>query len=153
MKNRIFFLLAALTFAECKPAENTELSIEFVFGRFCGFCRGDCARVYKLQNGQLFADEMTENRPPTPLRFSQTALADNKRLLAQQLLDAMPTQLLAETTETIGCPDCADQCGYWVTHTQNGVTKKWFIDTFANSVPEYLRPFVRKMQETMTALQ
>ena len=134
MKKGILILSSALImFSACK--KDIASPETFTFGRFCGFCRGDCAKVYKLENNQLFADNTTIGNPSTPLLFQTTPLSDDKRLIAKQLSDALPTQLLSETAERIGCPDCADQCGYLIVWTQNGETKRWFIDTFENSVP------------------
>jgi hypothetical protein len=153
MKKEIIILLssALIMFSACKKEIATPDT--FTFGRFCGFCVGDCAKVFKLDNNQLFADDMTTNNRSAPLVFQTTPLSDAKRLIAKQLADAIPTQLLSETAETIGCPDCMDQCGYLVVWTQNGETKRWFIDTFEQSVPAYLQPFVVKIRETLTALQ
>jgi hypothetical protein len=153
MKKGIIILLSAalIIISACKKEIATPDT--FTFGRICGFCRGDCATVFKLTNNQLFADDMTTNNRAAPLVFQTTPLSDAKRLIAKQLADAIPAQLLTETAETIGCPDCADQCGYVVVSTQNGETKRWFIDTFENGVPAYLQPFVVKIRETLTALQ
>jgi hypothetical protein len=125
----------------------------FTFGRFCGFCMGDCATVFKLEQNQLFADDMTESIHTTPLRFKTAPLSDDKRLIAKQLADAMPAQLLNETAETIGCPGCWDQCGYLIVWNQNGVSKQWYLDSAEGSVPAYLKPFVVKIHETFTKLQ
>jgi hypothetical protein len=153
MKKGIIILLsgALILFNACKKEIATPDT--FTFGRICGFCRGDCATVFKLDGNQLFADDMTTRDRSAPLLFQTTPLSDNKRLIVKQLADVMPSQLLNETAETIGCPDCADQCSYLVVWTQNGVTKRWFIDPFENSVPDYLKPFVVKIRETLTALQ
>ncbi len=153
MKKGIIILLSGtlILWSACKKEiANPDT---FTFGRFCGFCVGDCATVFKLENNQLFADNMSVGNRSTPLLFQTTPLSDDKQLIAKQLANAIPSQLLNETAETIGCPDCLDQCGYLVIWTQNGVTKRWFLDTFENSVPDYLKPFVVKIRETLTALQ
>jgi hypothetical protein len=153
MKKGIIILLsgAVIMLSACKKEiANPET---FTFGRICGFCAGDCATVFKLDNNQLFADNMTTRDRSAPHLFQTTPLSDDKRLIAKQLANVFPTQLLNETAETIGCPDCTDQCSYLVIWTQNGVTQKWFIDPFEHSVPDYLKPFVVKIRETLTALQ
>jgi hypothetical protein len=147
----ILFCCALITFNSCK--RETVAPDTFTFGRFCGFCVGDCATVFKLDNNQLFADDMKEGNRSAPLRFQNTPLSEAKKLIVKQLADAFPAQLRSETAEQIGCPDCVDQCGYLVVWTQNGATKQWYIDTMKDAVPAYLQPFVVKIRETLLALQ
>lgn len=139
---------------ECDCYYLTEATDAFVFGRYAGFCMGEqCTNLYQLQNGQLFADDMERLMHPDDLVFLPEPLSEEKYELAKAVLDSLPAALFDEASETIGCPDCADQGGYFIELRTSGETQRWYLDTNKNNLPQYLVDYARQIDEVLAALK
>lgn len=139
---------------ECDCYYLTEAEDSFVFGQYYGFCMGEqCTNLYLIKDEKLFADDMERLMHPDDLVFGSVALSDEKYQLAKTLLEAFPSKLLDEESETIGCPDCADQGGYFIElTTNNGEKQRWYLDNFKNSLPDYLVAYTKKIDEVLEEL-
>jgi hypothetical protein len=139
---------------ECDCYYLTEATDAFVFGKYFGFCQGEqCTNLYKLQNGQLFADDMERLMHPDDLVFQPEPLSEDKYATAKAILDSLPTALFEEPSETIGCPDCADQGGYFIEWRTSGETQRWYLDANKNNLPEYLVSYAQQIDEVLAALK
>lgn len=139
---------------ECDCYYLTESDDSFVFGKYFGFCMGEqCTNLYKIQDNQVFADNMERLMHPDDLVFKSEPLSNEKYQVAKAVLDAFPEGLLAETAETIGCPDCADQGGYFIELKTNGETRRWYLDNFKDKLPAYLKTYTAQIDEALAQLQ
>lgn len=130
-----------------KPAENKGIT----FGTYYGLCADNCTTIYKIEDGKLFLDE-ADRVIPKDIPFQDFPLSDEKLNLAKEVMDAFPNELLQESESQIGCPDCADQGGYYLEWKENGERKVWRLDTNENALPRYLKPFVQKISEVIEEL-
>ena len=99
-----------------------------IFGIYHGECLGDCLRLFKLENGQLFADDRDWGFE-RPIPFMTTPLDESAYHLAEPLFTGFPEALLESDQRTYGCPDCADQGGYYLELRDGGKVNIWHIDT------------------------
>ena len=94
----------------CKIEPEEQL---FIFGRYFGECIGDCCTFYKLTDHTLLPDveDYFNNKK---INFSHHPLPEIKENLARDLFKDFPTSLFNIKEPVIGCPDCADQGGYYL---------------------------------------
>lgn len=159
MKNsrRLILLFSFLfLFSACEENDPLKLSSEdyLIFGKFAGFCLGEnCVRIFKLDSNQI-AEDTLDNYPDRENFYEGefVRLDQSKYEEAVDLLDKFPTDLLNETDTIFGCPDCADQGGYYLEIKLNTTHKFWIIDTSKGSVPEYLREYMDELDETIEQL-
>ena len=125
------------------------------FGYACGECMGNCAQYYKIQSGQLYKDEnhKTYVSDLATLKFT-TVLPDAKYKIVKDLQSLIPSQLYYEHNGTYGCPDCTDQCGYYVMLQAGSNTYRWAIDPMLiNDSTSFVQPFVKELAKDMQQLQ
>ena len=133
-----------------------EADISLVFGTYYGFCFGDCADIYKLEEGQLFADKEIENFyefRDEELPFEADPRPEEDYSIAETLLETFPTRLFDEEEETLGIPDAHDQGGIYLEIRTPDRTQRWFLDTIAERLPEYLRDYAREVMEIVRELE
>ena len=129
---------------------------ELVFGYFFGFCQGpDCIKTYRLTRTDLFED-VNDVYPPASqsaqMPFDYQLISQEKFALVDGLLDEIPAELLEQESQIFGCPDCADQGGFYVSWTELGETQEWFIDMSQSEIPEYLHDFTEIIQARIALL-
>lgn len=148
---KYYYILAALMLcAGCKK-EKDEPNIEYLtFGKANGLCWTECATFFKVEDNAVYADSMM-NYTGT-LQFQSDALANDKYLLAKPLQDNFPTYLTDNPNQTIGCPDCADQGGIYITRKVNGITSYWNIDTQTGAQPLEIRAYLQQMVSVIDSL-
>ena len=82
-----------------------------------------------------------------PLKFKNETLPVDKFNLAKKLLDKFPQYLLFNPNKTFGCPDCADQGGYYIEiKEKNGEVKNWHIDTDTSKQPAEIRAYIEDLR-------
>ena len=153
--NYICCLLLVVTIISCNNDDDVNLSEDTVllFGQFYGFCGGpDCIQIFKLEENQLLEDSNDVYPTDTPYNGNYTALSTAKFDLVKDLIDDFPADLLNETATTLGCPDCADQGGYYIEYGKDGNTQHWKIDTDRSNVPQYLHNFMDKIDEKIAII-
>ncbi len=108
----------------------------FVFGRYYGYCAGDCLDVFALSNEILYKAEgesyPTQNSPwnlPDML-----SLDDDKKELVSELPGLVPQVLLNTEEHVIGCPDCSDFGAVYIEMNHNGEKKFWYIDNATQDI-------------------
>lgn len=122
-----------------------------VFGKYHGFCVGDCTVLYKLENDQLYADDL-DHGIEQPIPFMPTPMDMAKHALAKHLLSAFPNALLNTDKRTFGCPDCSDQGGYYVELKLDGEINIWNIDTFDADQSQIIIDYKQAIQEVLDQL-
>ena len=112
-----------------------------IFGHFYGECQGEsCVETFKLTDQNIYEDENDNYSGSGQFNFKE--LDNDKFEQVKDLIDFFPPELLNDTNETFGCPDCADQGGLLVKLARNGFVKSWRIDQSKNAVPVYLHAFM-----------
>jgi len=150
MKKAIIIAAISLFLFSCKK-ENTTVTVNrLAFGVSYGFCVGNCAKFFLLNNDNLFADSM--DRFTTPLLFKNTALAQDKYNLAKELLTTFPKYLTLHSNETFGCPDCVDQGAIYIEATINGTTSYWKIDTDTGKQPDAVKAYINNLTTIVSQL-
>jgi hypothetical protein len=132
---------------------------QVIFGKFCGRCRGgDCSPMYKLDlvNKQISLDNSNHYSQGEPLVFGKT-LGDIQYQIAEKLLNSIPDSLYTTTETRYGCPNCADQCGFYLELNKADKTYKFEIDTDLHSLnggvkdlSELLMTITGKLRESNT---
>lgn len=153
-------MLLTLTIGACtnseiipeEPKVIPEVSINsLVFGYYFGECYGDCAIIYKIENGKLYIDNVDfpfvpivdENgyylRDLENISFEKEPLPHEHFEIAQELLESFPKELSILEEQQFGIPDAYDQGGIFLaTETLQG-KKVWKIDPEDNfQKPEYV---------------
>ena len=124
----LFFLFVALISWQCTEDNQASQSDHppLIFGSNHGFCLGNCAHLFKYENGEVFRDEM--DKLEVNFVFSDTP---DPELLesAQRILEDFPEELKVNSQETYGCPDCADQGTLILQLTEGDGTRRWYLDT------------------------
>ncbi len=157
MRKTGLFMLAIFAFASCNSTKkdlktNTTEDSYFVFGKFHGHCQGNCAHLFKLHGNQLLADDIDRFTDWEELKFKPEPLSNSLYQAAQSLLKKFPKELW-NAEGTIGCPDCADQGGYAIETRKDGKLYHWRIDTNRNDVPDYLQPYLAKIDAVMDRIK
>jgi hypothetical protein len=144
----LIFLLGACHY-QCDCLPQTEW---LIFGRYHGKCVGDCAHFYKLTPNALFKDDIERFQIAENVSFVTTPMPESKFQKARVLLTEFPYALLGEDADTFGCPDCADQGGYYLELRREGKTYRWRIDTREEELPSYLVAYTRRMNMVLEQL-
>jgi hypothetical protein len=139
----VLFLLTAATFWGCKDKDVFDDDY-VVVGRFFGFCMGEsCIETYKITPSGLQED--SKDGYPNQVDFYEGDyfnLPGDDYNLAKLLRDSFPRQLLMETDTVFGCPDCADQGGYYLEIKNATEHRFWIIDKTDFNTPEYIRNYI-----------
>lgn len=125
----LILTLLSLTACEDSSADLQEGDY-LIFGRFAGFCQGDCFSVFRVTQSDLTEDETAQRYTGTDYEYTaDRTLSHAEYDLAKDLLSSLPTELLTSDKEVYGCPDCADQGGFLISFSYNGAEKTFRIDT------------------------
>ena len=149
------FLFISATSCEKSNPEPITTDAEMIFGTYCGECGGDnCVKIFKLSNEGVWEDT-NDNYPGgafVGMQFNFVQLSNEKFELVKNFRDQFPTSILDETEDTFGCPDCYDQCGYYLEWLEDGVRSSWTIDTTKDDIPSYLHEFVDQLSANVNLL-
>ena len=127
-----------------------------IFGIFCGECAGtECVNIFHLSSVGIWEDQ-NDFYPGAGFsgqKFDFVELPQEKFELVRDFSDEFPRALLDETENQFGCPDCGDQCGYYVEWKDDGEIRSWTIDTDKDKIPSYLHDFVDQISVNITLLK
>ena len=155
---QLLFISLLLVFTSCTKEKTKLLTKEaglpqnaaFCFGVSHGYCVGECAKFYSINNEQIFPDDMQQIQKP--LLFKTTALSREKYLIAKSLIDSFPAFLTNNPSTTIGCPDCYDQGAIYLEVKENGVINYWNIDTDENQQPTEIKAYIQQLFAVLNQL-
>lgn len=150
LKVIILLSLILSIWTSCKK-DNNDLEDYLIFGAFYGECGGNCTILYKIEGEQLYTDDV-EWGIPDDIPFQAAPLSSNKYEIAKILIDEFPDELKNASESVFGCPDCADQGGYFIELKDGESIKSWTIDTSESEIPDYLVPYTQKIWEVLLAL-
>lgn len=123
------FLISVACSNDDGPSQNDPEEY-LLFGRFSLFCDDCDKRIYKLTRTSLAYDTFQSGFNWSDYSFNQDGTSpESDHSNAIQLLDLLPGDLRSINKDILGCPDCADQGGYYLEFPQNGEIKKVVIDT------------------------
>ncbi len=132
-------------------SNNATNNASLIFGHAYGHCQGEtCVETFKLTENKLFEDKKDDY---THQVFDFEKLSNSKYNQVKDLLNQVPNELLTQETGRIGCPDCADGGGIYISVVDNGQNKSWFIDNNLNNVPTELHDFIKQVQKSIKTLQ
>ncbi len=124
----------------------------FIFGVGYCECSGHCATVYKIASDSLYSG-MGSSCVESYYIYPGPALSQDKYDIAIQLVNSFPKELIENTEDRYGCPDCADQGGYYLERKSSGNLRTWMIDTNENALPGFLREYQAMLRQVMLDLQ
>ena len=159
MKRFLFCLLILPFLMACSesfetPAVQTVSIDELIFGRFYGMCAGEsCVEIYLVNETQLLEDTTDNILFQGVFESGQfVIMGQEEHQIAMELLREVPIKLTQQNNEVYGCPDCADQGGLHLRIKQNGVDRNFRFDLQNSENPEYLRSYLRKVNEVVNQL-
>ncbi|MRI01657.1 hypothetical protein GH721_14025 [Kriegella sp. EG-1] len=121
-----------------------------IFGHFYGECAGEgCVETFKLTENKLFEDTVDDYSGKN-LDFVELSAENFEQV--KDLKNFFPSQLLNNSENTIGCPDCADGGGLYISYSENGNVRNWRIDQTKDNVPSYLHNFIDKVNEKIRVI-
>lgn len=154
MKNILYFSFFSFLLLSIACKKDLLINLDpdtFIFGKACGECSGNCAIFYKIEDGKIFSD-LNDFYYAQELKFSDTSLLDESYQSAKSLLEEFPEYFIENPDKTFGCPDCADQCGFYIISYKNGKKTYWNIDTFKSNQPAEIQSYVDKMENIIDQL-
>jgi hypothetical protein len=149
---KFVFLACMFAAGSCDHNESDEGDY-FAFGIYAGFCLKDCAYLYVIKNNTLFEHVNFKFPPQKSVLEDLQKRSQDEYERVKNLPSLLPSAILNEENTTIGCPDCADQGGYYIEIHSRGETRHWQLDTNTNYLPEYLRPFADSLDIKLSSLR
>jgi hypothetical protein len=161
MRKRLFFAGAFIIFSCLRVfAQPVAHKVEYlIVGSYAGECDGHCATMYKITNSALYIDTTDSyfkgGGGDRPIRFPDRPSPLNQFQLLVPLLRQIPERLFTTDTFVWGCPDCADQGGYYVEFKYDGKAARVFhIDILGEGgfVPKDLSSFTNQFMGAIKKL-
>ncbi len=153
MKYLILALAVFLVLSSCtKDPIRLEEEQFLIFGTYSSFCLGNCTSLFKLENGQVFADDLSVFYPGEELKFEEVALSDAKYQLSIKAFEDLPENLLAGNEKSFGCPGCLDQDVIFLRYYDGMEVREWQLDTDPDVLPDYLKDYSQEIVEIVKAL-
>ena len=154
MNTRIYFSIFLFLVLSCtkhnEGPDSSELDY-IIFGHFYGFCMGEeCIEIFKLTDQELYED--TRDTYPRWDRYYQgnyLKMDQDKFELVKSLGDYIPDELLQSQDTVFGSPDAADGGGVYFAIKSGEQSRFWVIDQMDNNIPEYLKAFKTKINESI----
>ncbi len=154
MKNILTLVLIALAFlTSCSDDDGVTLSGDnyLVFGHFYGECLGEqCVEIFRLEETRLLEDikdRYPKQQDPEFYDGEYIELSNELFEGVRDLVDFFPARLLEESETRIGEPDAGDWGGLYIEYNFDGTRGFWLLDQMKTNVPEYLHPFIDKVNE------
>ncbi|RNI31257.1 hypothetical protein [Rufibacter latericius] len=156
MKKLFFCWLMLLSLTACQEDEEALLESPdyLVFGHYYGFCGGEnCVEIFKIENGTLFEDTKDQYPGGKPYEGNYEPKSAALYEKVKDLPHQVPARLLSEDRSIIGSPDAADGGGIYLEIGRNGMKRYFFIDKTRHNVPDYLYPFLDKVEAAIAELK
>ena len=151
------FLTALLLLSACddESVNKVETTPDYiVFGHFYGECGGEqCIEIFKLTEDQL-SEDSNDTYPSSDHIYNGSfhTLDAQKFDLVKDLSNHIPHELLSLSENVIGQPDAGDWGGIYFEISSNGEQQYWLIDKMEGNIPEYLRPFVEEIVNSIAEI-
>lgn len=123
-----------------------------IFGKYFSECGGNCVTMFMIRNQQLFPDELDWGLPQV-IPFSDIPLDPMKFAIAIPLVKSFPNALFESSKRKYGCPDCADQGGFYIRLSTGGNTNTWLIDTRDDEQNKAIIDYKKKIDQVLHLLK
>ena len=157
MKVTVFLFACILFFFQCDKEEDCCLPIpddrSLIFGTYFGHCVGDCAQLFKIDQGEIFPDEGVDRIIENEALIFGAALPMKDYDSAKFLLENFPGDLLNEEVNILGIPDAYDQGGIYLELVQGDSSRVWYLDSNISALPEYLQGYATDVLKTTELLR
>ncbi len=154
MKIPLCFLLVICSITSCHDdTRDQDTSGDYlVFGIYHNFCVGNCWHLFRIEGNHLYGDAFDHPRNGE-ISFQSDPLPDRSYQLATPLLE-IPDAIEESDRDTYGCPDCADQGGYYLEFKNDGVKRIVHFDTRLDAYAELTAvvDYVRLLADITTQL-
>jgi len=156
------FLVSVMLLVSCEEDQlaNRPISDAYlVFGTFAGLCQDDCVHYYLLDMQERRLYKLENQKYPSVdndlnlLNAERVQLPDEDFQVAKQLMDKLPKQIIDETDPTIGCPDCLDQGGFYLSFSESDVTYEFLLDTRGDAIPSYLQNYTEDLRNVISEIR
>jgi hypothetical protein len=124
----------------------------FTFGEYYCECTGTCGVVYQIKDDAVFPS-IDSTCTPSQHEFGTSPLISSKYEIANALIDEFPEELLNSDENTYGCPDCADQGGYYIELKSSKITRSWRIDRDIDELPGFLKTYAQTIESTIDEME
>ncbi len=124
----VLYLFATLFVLQNIPITPSETS----FGTYCGMCDGTCAPMFTLDKSIISLDTTSffpAKWSDKEYNFEKHKVRELKDYHKKDLPFSVPLIMLLDPKEWIGCPDCYDQCGRFLSIKVGPITRQHYIDT------------------------
>jgi hypothetical protein len=143
-KKNIIVILVAILISSCSDnsdSNSVKQNVVLTFGWFAdGSCGGDCAQIYKIQDGKVYKD--VDYNYPTGDNFEGNFQEVEKvNFKDYESLLELPIQIYNEPNGYLDCPECTnDWGGFYIEYQDDkGFHKSWRI---RNAIyPDYVKNY------------
>lgn len=144
-------LISAVVLLQCIPdrAVPAQPFIIFEVGGFACECGGHCSTSFVLENQQLV--RIRYEWCQFESEIDRLDMPEEKRALVNNLALAVPKRLFS-SQQVIGQPDAGDWGGYRIRIVTGDQYRVWFIDTMEDNLPNWIKPFQRRIRQTLREL-
>jgi hypothetical protein len=151
----VLFVFVCITFSCHRECEEIKpISNQFVFGRASEFCNpGDCEKLFVVDDGKLFEGEAEFNLNKNAAWAVKPGdqLSWEKYGVVYSLESQIPESLLASSKTLLGCEDCIDWSGVYISTFHDGQRKFWYI-TSGYQDPA-ITPFIQLVYSKIAELE
>ena len=99
-------------------------------------------------------DSYWEYKNGKPFHFDTSINDKTKQSIARQILDSIPSVILAATKpiQKFGCPDCTDGCGIYFEIKNASTIKKFYIDNQTGKLTGEIKLFAEHLKRIIDKL-
>ncbi|MGZ8536480.1 MAG: hypothetical protein ACXWV4_13175 [Flavitalea sp.] len=112
---------------------------EITIGVYCGMCKGSCFQGYTI-SGSTVTRISAKYHDQLQNRIS-TSTAIEEAMRVKDILKSLPDDL-RKYPQTIGCPDCHDQCGVYLSIKNRYGVSVIHIDPETGKHPKEFEAFI-----------
>lgn len=137
MQSFLLFIVIIVTSLSCSDTNFD--NEETIIGIYCGECVGNCFQGYIIIGDSVtklsakYFDQLENN--------SKTKISVEEKNQVKNLLKFLPSNV-EKYKGAIGCPDCHDQCGIYLSLKNKGKTTTILIDPDKEKHPKEFEKFV-----------
>lgn len=129
-KLSLILLVFVLALVSCEDEDFTTYSGEVLFGNFAGHCLGNCFTAFRLDDVNLESDDNDGHFSFENYQFSHSrTLNETAFNEAKNIFQSFPSEFINGGKDRYGCPDCADQGGYFIIFYVADEKKMVILDT------------------------
>jgi len=126
----LILLICLLALSSCENEDFPTGSDTLLFGSFAGHCLGNCFTAFELDNSAVQSDDAEGHFTFDQYEFQASRTLSKEAFTeARAISSSLPSELINTEKKSYGCPDCADQGGFFVIFTIDNEQQMIIIDT------------------------